>query len=1132
MPGLNQLKKLSEDILSLGNESKLRAERGEKPVVATIPPTVQDIDDSEDFVLGMPKNPDDEIFDDTQDSQSEQEALAAATSGLDSILSENQNSTPTSEQPSEPDLSSLLNPVATEDDSVPDLSAFEPPPEPPKKEEPSIADMDLDALLSMPSEDFSEPESSDESKEKDEPAQSQSQSQNELPEDFEQPTELQPQTIDESDSELQPQTSAEQAQTSAEQTQTSQPSEVDFSSDFEPVDDISDLESADDFQNENVSSVSPITQDANDDFAFTGDSIDMNDDLPDEFNEIPGDSVKDGIQKSNQSVESSSETSNSNDVPSELEDFDLQDLSVEPQDVGVQDLNSEPKDSDSSIDVSSTQDEIPTSGDFGFDPIDTSGLDDFGSMPENLDENVTPEVFDTSEMDGVDFSKSDNSGMPDFNIQDTDSQLNNTSASDSDFENMGEPDFEIEGYTDADANPFDKSGRIKSQIPTKKAEEGKKNTLTDSEYKRFKENLKTYPLNVRIAVEDLVVKNEFTDDVIFDVIDKILKKIPARQLASHLEKLLDIQLSVPRDFERRTAEEYAAYKQSIQYQLRNRIIPAIIIGILIFLLGFCSVYLGIEFIYKPIKAENYYKQGYALIQNNEYPQSETMFNSACELRIKKKWFFRYANAYREHNQYDRAEDMYKNILKIFNHDKQGGLDYVHMELDDLANYSKAENILRREVLYYHINDPDALLLLGDVFLEWATEEDSSKFSDAYEQYSFLIQNYGAENIYLSRLMRYHVRTDSLKDVLVDKEIFYPKPKSLSAADWTEMSGYLMDKLYGDLAPQEEYLRSSIEDVHSMLVRACEQDPSNPISRYNISRYYVYSSDHTNANIELQRTINLFEKTRHMKARDVYKQLNTYRLLGEEYIYNKDYILAQETLTSGIDLFEQKKLESGFESDKNVGIMYSDMADLDYFISGDLENAQRNYENAIANKNDNSSVRYRVGYIQYGNKEYDAAFNNFRIASQDKINDSNILLALGNTLSLRDDNYASAGYYERLVDFLNLKIAKSDIILPQVNEDDTELVETYMKATNNLGVSQFRLARQTGNSSMNGQSIFNFQNSLKAWDALTRNPVSFVRLGGTNLAEQNIKYVTSPIRTYEPAIYTDIPRILENEKILE
>lgn len=1179
MPGLSQLKKLSEDVLKLGDEPKLRAERGEKPVIATIPPTVEDIDDSEDFVLGMPEKPQEEVAENEND-QSEAEALAQAAGDLDSILSE--NAAPQEAAPIEPDLSSLLNPMAEADDGEPDLSAFEEPPEPPKKKEPSIADMDLDALLSMPSEDFSEPEPEPEP----EPVKAAAPKQ-----EYKAPAG--------------PDIFADIAASSFKE----EPSELDEVEDLdldEPVADSFDEPASEAFA-EPVPPAVDLTDDLNsdfeipssteedDEFAYSGESIDMTEDLPDELKEVPGDAFKAKLAKVKKELEPEPEAAAGKDAESvsdagvgidagdEIETGDGIDAGsddfVMPDITGAE-FESEP-----------VKDEIPTSGDFGFDPIDTSGLADFGSMgditgamddaasfdldssmqadfsvPETgadtgaetggdsdfdpasldlsglnlgddsdesgagFDENVQPEVFDTSEMDGVDFGGSE--GMADFNIQDTDTQLSSGNDFELDSAGAGEPDFEIAGYTGADANPFDKSGRIKSHIPEPAPDERRKNTLTDAEYKRFKENLKFYPLNVRIAVEELIVKNEFTDDVIFEVVEKILKKVPARQLASHLEKMLDISLPVPRDFERRTAEEYEAYKKSLQYQLKNRIIPAVIIGVFVFMVGFCSVYLGIEFIYKPIKAENYYKQGYALIENNEYPQSEVMFEKAVDLKVKKKWFFRYANGYRDHNQYDRAEKMYKRILYVFDHDKKGGLEYVHMELDDLANYEKAEDILRREVLDYHINDADALLLLGDIFLEWGTEVDSSKFQDAYEQYTFLCQKYGAKDEYLARLMRYHVRTDSLKDVLSDKEYFYDDEDSLEAKDWTEMSGYLMDKLYGQLTPREEYLRSSIEDVYSMLVRAIEKDPSDPISRYNMSRYYIESGDHLRAGDTLKKTIQLFDDARHLKARDTYKQLNTYRLLGEEYIYNRDYILASETLTQGIDLFEDKEAESGFDSDKNIGVMYSDMGDLDYFISGDLEAAKLYYEKSIRNKNDNSSVRYRVGYIDYQNKEYDEAFKNFIVASQDKVDDSNLLLALGNTLALRDDNYASAGYYDRLIGSLNLEIEKKDILMPQVNEEDTQIVDAYMKATNNLGVVQFRLARQTGDSSMNGKSIYNFQNSLRAWDSLTRNRTSLERLGGTNLAEQNVKYVTSPITSYEPAIYTDIPRILENEKPLE
>ena len=36
-----------------------------------------------------------------------------------------------------------------------------------------------------------------------------------------------------------------------------------------------------------------------------------------------------------------------------------------------------------------------------------------------------------------------------------------------------------------------------------------------------------------------------------------------------------------------------------------------------------------------------YKQGYALLQNNEYPQSESKFIDAVQYKPIKKWFFKY-----------------------------------------------------------------------------------------------------------------------------------------------------------------------------------------------------------------------------------------------------------------------------------------------------------------------------------------------------------------------------------------------------------------------------------------------------------------------------------------------------------
>ena len=191
-----------------------------------------------------------------------------------------------------------------------------------------------------------------------------------------------------------------------------------------------------------------------------------------------------------------------------------------------------------------------------------------------------------------------------------------------------------------------------------------------------------------------------------------------------------------------------------------------------------------------------------------------------------------------------------------------------------------------------------------------------------------------------------------------------------------------------------------------------------------------------------------------------------------------------------------------------------------------------YENAVNNKYDTSSVRYRIGYIQYQNQNYPAALGSFIKSHDTSGNDIHLLLALANTLSLSSDNYVARGYYERLISILDGERQKHGVLFPQVRDDQGDIVDIYMKASNNLGVTLSRIASNTGDSSLNAKAIVNLQESLRAWDALTRNQTTMIRLEGSNLAEQNVRYITHPMPDYNPEIYTEIPRMLFGEEGLE
>lgn len=895
----------------------------------------------------------------------------------------------------------------------------------------------------------------------------------------------------------------------------------------------------------------------------------------------------DNIEEYNPSSEDSKEDAfaEQKSLSQEISDFDL-DSSLEPVSESQENLSSdfdlpketsgdlEPKDissgteftdaslSDNAFDISSSDlDEIvldDKNPDFNLsdDNFDVSALEsefspdiseskketepeplelapeesDFDSF-ENLEDDSSLEELKPSEDEKIE--SFDTSGIEnfDFDIPETDSQIKESQdfalGSSDDFA-LDNGDFEIPGYSDVDIVQENKNGKIK--VPVKNDDSPKeKNTLSDEEYKRFLKNLSSYPLNVRIAVEELIVKDEFTDDAEFEIVQKVLKKVSARQLASELEKMLDISLPVPRDFERRSAEEYEAYKSSFQYQLKNKIIPgtfiAAVAGAFLYLITIFAIY-GI---YRPVKANSVYKEGYLLLQNDEFPQAEQKFNFAGKYKKIKKWYYKYSDLFRDKKQYLRAEKIYKKTLEDFNFDKKAGLNYAKMMLYEQENYEKAEEIVKRDVLEHHINDNDAYLLLGDIYLEWGTEKEPSKLEDAFAVYSDLIQRNGANDVYRGRQMKYYVRTDKLEQVLMLKPNFMAREKSLDSSGWTELSGYCLDKLYGPLPPKDEYLRSKIEDVKEMLERAVRADKKNPEALYNLSRYYIQVNSVNAAKSTLKNSIDAYKVKSVRKRKDIYNEIDAHRLLGEQYVFEKSFLDAEEIYSRGLKIFSEEHSASGLEANKNIGKLYADQGDIDYFVKGNMDFALQNYMDSIDSGNDTPHIRYKVGYIQYGKENYSEALGSFLKTGELYSEDTNLLFAMGNAFFKQGNFYAGEGYFEQLMDILEEEKSNRRLLFPQSKLSDFSFVDLYMKASNNYGVLLCNLAKRTGDSTKNGEALAQFQKSLVAWDSISRNQETMKRLEGSNLAEQNIKYISKPLSKYEPALYTEISKTLTDEK---
>ena len=695
-------------------------------------------------------------------------------------------------------------------------------------------------------------------------------------------------------------------------------------------------------------------------------------------------------------------------------------------------------------------------------------------------------------------------------------------------------DFHIPGFSDFTSTPSHEglSDFSSSVIGSRKG--AKKEIplqISEDDLEKFLTILTGFPLNLRMAVEEYLSGDDGTDIQKMEVVHDILIRTPVRKIARNLEHLLDRSISIPKDYEKKTAADYEKEKSSLKYVVLNKILPIATIFTIIAVLTACVVYLSYQFIYRPIAAENLYRRGYAAIEDTRYTQSLNLFDQAVEQWDKKNWYFKYAQAYRDKKQYLMAGSMYERILNHFKNDRHAGLEYAEMLRSDLRNYEKAETILRRRLLDNYVNDPDGLLLLGDVYLDWA-DESPEKYEMARKTYASLIELYGTKDPYLARMMRYFIRTDNLAEVLPLKDHFMNKRAKIGSTDLVELSGYLLDKRYEPQSGDSEYLREQIEDVRTLLERAVKADDTSPEAHYNMGKFFIYNYKNELAVTALSESLRLFDNAKTMSPKRVLTRIDAYRLLGELLAGNNEYLGAQKEYAMGLDLYEKERANRTIRSDPRVGKLYADQADIDYFISNDLDRALLNYNKAMDELQDTPSIRYRIGYIHYQKQNYEASIQSFARAYADVPTDKNLLYSFGNSLFRRGDYYAAQGYYEHLMEELEAERIRKGILFPQIRSDHAGFVERYMQSANNLGVILNRQADRTGDSQKNARAMALFSESARAWDALTRNPETMVRAQGSNLAYLNIQNMTRPRSDFKTELYPDIPKTLENEKILQ
>ncbi|MDR0586366.1 MAG: tetratricopeptide repeat protein [Treponema sp.] len=771
------------------------------------------------------------------------------------------------------------------------------------------------------------------------------------------------------------------------------------------------------------------------------------------------------------------------------------------------------------------QTEISAFSDIGIPEPGSPAAEDAMEIGEN-DDAGNGDSFDAFNLGGESWTPPEDAslGTPDF---------------DAPADDLSGSSFSLEGFDDFGSPETGAGFGPQADMASEDVEEIH---LGEDEFRRLQETLSSYPLNLRIACEELIAEQAVAPDLMSAMIKLLVRGAPAKEAASLAGKILGRSIPIPRGFAKQTGADLEEEQASFGYIFVKKFLPVLRIFLLAALAAGSAGYLSWRFIINPFIANGVYKDGYERIFSGDYIRANELFRTAFERHRVKRWFYRYAEAFREQRNYERAAEKYDQLLRAYPRDKKGALDYAGME-SYRQNFRKADEILRHNILDYAVNDREALTAQAENNLAWA-EEDPLRYEEARAAYARLIARYGRQDPFLEGMLKYFIRTDNLGEVLPLQSYFMStnKKRKISVPTLAELGGYLLDKRFAEVQARllpaaeprkvpDEYV-DQIDGIRDILLRAIKEDPAIPESYYHLARYYNRYGSTNEERSALENAIRVFNAAEEGNPKRAGYRIDAYRRYAESLVNAGEFFPAEEQLVQGIRLFEDALARNILRPNPLFGRLYADLGDLAFYSQdGNMETALRHYREAEANGWASAEIQYRMGVAYYELSRWEEALECFFPLSGVVPNNRRLLYALGNVSYLRGNYFAAQGYYNRLMDLLDAERVRFPDLMPGGRPEEQELAERIMVADNNLGVTLETLTRITGNTSYRSRALGFFAESIRAWDVITRNPESMTRLRpirnlygpGINLAYLNAQNILNPSSGYDQQIFMRIDR---------
>ena len=818
---------------------------------------------------------------------------------------------------------------------------------------------------------------------------------------------------------------------------------------------------------------------------------------------------------------------------SEPDETGFQDTAEESADISDFDTFDMPEDVDSGMEAVSAMSDTGASGsDDDFDlgsledisledelEIDTEegsdGYDDLGIL-ESIDEAAGPE-------DAV------SSDSEEFSLEDLGEEYSNLEEIEEAEEAAPEPEPSVPGISvpeEHDESDF--------SIEREKVEQ-------------VTETLNQLPRNLKLVIEDLIGNKGLSGRRLDNLVEKLAAGASVKELTSLAEKITGRKIRIPSHYERKTWAELEEEKQTFSYILKHQILPYAGKIALISIALFFTVFVLKKQVYDPLYSSYLYDKGHDQLISENYRESDRLFNKASRLRPFKKQFYRYAESYIEKREYDRAEQKYITMLGMalssereksekerqygyFPRDKKGFLDYAALKTFYQGEYAESDRILEDFIMQKGNKwDYDALLDKIDNFLNWG-EIDRKQFDSAGYVLNDSLSKFGKKPELEFRKMAYYLhsgRIDSLEEkALIDIE--KGDSKSVDVRKYYSMLGEFRSYIenvkskYADHYMVSDFYRymidhDDIDGIEEKLITVSNQDKKLIEPHYQLSRYWsrMEKKDlERRALSTIEDLLKNFDDSHMMhnyphsynyaalqrKRMDIF----THNRLGK-FSYDDDEILeAQRYYKKAVDKYEKYSPLPGDTA--SYGHIYEDLGDIYYYNAGRYNDALKYFGKAYSTGYKNDNLDYKIGFINYKNRNYNKAAENFYDISLNARENEAALFAFANA-SFNYGVYSPAkAYYDRVIEKMEYWREHEKVLDVERRMDQREILEKLMQVYNNQGVTLFKLAEKNHNQDYYSKSLVYLSESSELYDTLMRDPLTMNKTLTKPLAQLNMKWI--------------------------